>query len=269
MSYANNLKYLFETINKMSYFETKEFKSTKHWLSYYFQDTILYNYFKCLNDNIYINLYCTNCDKEQVFNSKLYKIDGNYFYLENYCKICSKYFYSYFILVMNTNENNEYEYIIQKSGSTIETSKLEIPNQDLKELMQEELYKKAILSFKNGLYTGSYIYFRKLLENKIDEILIELDIFLEKKNNRFEDKLKKLVENKIFENKGIYKTLYKNLSEAVHSLTEEECKTQFILIKYIFEFAIRNINFRKQLKKEEQETQKLLSNLNNTQMKIN
>ncbi|EHU1449933.1 hypothetical protein AW863_RS19070 [Acinetobacter baumannii] len=156
------------------------------------------------------------------------------------------------------------EYKITKFGEF--PQKKLTKNKDLDKFFKTEmqLYRKAIVCLDNGYGIGAFVYFRRLIENSIISLLemIEKDDGADINMKKAISELKKEspMSNKIdiaknalpltlyVQGKNPLGSLYKILSEGVHSFTDEECLIRAKTVQNCLEYLIGGLAENKRRK---------------------
>ena len=122
-------------------------------------------------------------------------------------------------------------------------------------------YKNAEKSYKYGLYSGAYVYLRRVFENMIDYYITKNNIQLPQ-NSKTEDRIdavKKYFDDKI---RDILKPLYSALSKGIHSIKDQECKEYYNELKVILDIQLQYMKSNDELEKKVNESSKALAELN-------
>ncbi len=139
-----------------------------------------------------------------------------------------------------------------------------------------DYYKKGLICESHAYGIGANIYYRRIVDEIIGELLEDIKAFLDgedrkkyekvledtKKSKNAQDKIK-LVKNLIppilmIGSHNPLELLYKILSEGIHKKTDEECLEDAHIIRKTFVFLINNIIQKQKDKQEYYETMKLL-----------
>lgn len=253
----------------------------------------IYNLPESLDElnKVNINMRCPNCKETRTFrflnhylhdyeqasllgmnyptNSNLLK--PNYIIHLNYvCAACEKFNRTFSLRI---GEKKQY---IEKVG--------QYPPWDisikkkLRNILGEfsDYYKKGLICESQAYGIGANIYYRRIVDEIIGELLEDIKAFLvgedrekyekvleeTKKSKNAQDKIK-LVKNLIppilmIGSHNPLEILYKILSEGIHGKTDEECLEDAHIIRKTFIFLINNIIQKQKDKQEYYETMKLL-----------
>lgn len=199
-----------------------------------------------------VNFECENCNKVRPFHNLddrrvIFYFTGRARNLnilaEFQCVSCKTHKKTFCIVIDSIDgtdtEDANCEYLITKAGEY--PQKPLGKNKDLEKFFKDEreIYRKASVCLDNGYGIGAFVYFRRLIENSINSLLemIEKDdgadekiknaILELKKESPMSDKIA-IAKNALpltlyVQGKNPLGSLYKILSEGVHSLTDEEC----------------------------------------------
>ena len=205
------------------------------------------------------------------------------FWILGKCKSCNNHIIHFLLNVYSNNpisnirdnhnntrldERHYYDFpdtniYIRKIGCSDER-KIEIDKAVSKHFDRESnnwLFKaKKLLTLRMGI--GSFAYFRRIIEKELIKIIEEIKQLPESDTNEIQKLLDEYIANSktytIYEN--IFKylpnslkelgdnpiaLLYKQTSEGLHSLSEDECLKRAINIETILEFTLRKINEEK------------------------
>lgn len=167
---------------------------------------------------------------------------------------------------------------IQKTG---QYPPLEVkPDKIVEKYLTEEdlsLYKKAVTSLSFGYGIGAFAYFRRIIENEIKRIIkdissIEFDgaenirkaYLLFETNHQMSSLITTITPylppSLLIAGDNPIQLLYKQLSEGIHALLEEECLERATLINVILPFVIKKVNEEKFQMTEVVEAMKKLRN---------
>jgi hypothetical protein len=242
-----------------------------------------------------INMFCEECDSHQTFNmSNHYAEDevgtfssesGKIYRLKYECASCNS-FNRYFLIKSfikekkSINEEGEEEdgvvVCIEKVGQypqyDIEMDK------DLEDLLGEHsnYYKRGQICEIHGYGIGAFSYYRRIVEDVIDELLelIKDHIKGKKLLKEYEQEVNKikagfdatrkiklvkdlLPSTLMIEGNNPLKLLYSVLSKGVHNLDDQECLERAKVIRTSLEFLIG------QLKKTERDEEKFAEAIKN------
>ena len=135
----------------------------------------------------------------------------------------------------------------------------------LKDDTIEELYKKGKTSENFGYGIGSFAYYRRIVELKIDELLEKIkeffpedkkkvydkclkDVRKEKNTEKKIDIVKDIVTDEIISN-NLLKNIYTLLSVGIHSLSDEECLNSAQSLREFLLLLIKQIEDKKEDKR--------------------
>jgi hypothetical protein len=154
-------------------------------------------------------------------------------------------------------------------------------NKNLKKILKnhEDIYKKGLECESQGYGIGAFAYYRRIVENTIDDILNRiLEIVTEgnkkdyikvleqaKQSHRVEDKIN-IIKNELPvilmpEGDNPLKSLYTHLSEGIHASSDEECLKKAKYIKNILIFIIDTVVGVQNNQKEYKNSVKKLQNM--------
>ena len=231
-----------------------------------------------------VEAYCTTCKSTKPFQDKrptgglarepgIKPIESGESYLSFTCVSCGK----------------KHEYLIQQivSNDTIKIQKYgELPRKPLprdKELSNflkkdSDNYEKALACLANGYGIGAFAYLRRIIENNINYLLdlLKEDLECTEQNQELIEAVSKLkIESPMSDKIKIANnalpsylqpdglnplgSLYKILSEGVHSKTDEECLNVSNKIEACLKYLISELSHRK---KSRSNLKELFSDLN-------
>ncbi|TLG77357.1 hypothetical protein [Culicoidibacter larvae] len=158
----------------------------------------------------------------------------------------------------------------QKMGQTPSHSHFKVIDVDIKKINKylgddsKYLY-KADLSSDNNLYIGAFVYLRRIFENIIDSKLKELsNKGKSTSDNRMKEKVSFLVNehqlDSTFKEQGFAK-MYSLLSDAVHNLSEAECKENFLILREAIMMIIKDQIAHEQQQQRKKNLQATLNSL--------
>lgn len=232
-----------------------------------------------------INLYCKNCESIQTFimadrrdmfgkiindhpkgvpasvtdpnviyvRNKAYSSSGAILNVTYNCMGCGNFTYHYAIKLGEDSD------LIMKIG---QYPPLSISgNKNLKRMMgkHEDIYNKGLICESQAYGIGAYAYYRRIVEEVIDELLMDLTTLIEKENKEeykkalaeFKDSyvaknkiklVKDLLPNSLQRNDmNPLQTLHSVLSQGVHSLDDEECLERAKYIHGILTYLVREL----------------------------
>ena len=185
------------------------------------------------------------------------------------CAGCGK-FTHHFLIELDENHNH-----ILKAGQTAELNiKLD---KNIKKLLGSkiEFYKKGLICESQGYGIGAFVYYRRVVEELIDEIIGMIKNILqtedEKTNylkavNKIQeshnaqdkiDLIKKQLPNSLSE-KNYFKIIYSSVSVGIHSLNDEECLDFSVDLKKAILSLINHLKLYKIDEELNESTKKLL-----------
>lgn len=210
-----------------------------------------------------INLYCKKCKSIQTFYMEDYWFEkgeainqpsnGKVLRATYRCAKCKSFTQHYSIKI---SENLDY---IMKVG---QYPPWEISvDKELKKMLgdHEENYKKGLTCESQGYGIGAYAYYRRIVEEVIDELLDGIADLISgedkekylkaleeaKKSHKAEDKIKIVKELLppvlMPEGNNPLKLLYSQLSSGIHALSDEECLEKANYIRNILLFLVKEI----------------------------
>lgn len=218
-----------------------------------------------------INMSCSECNNSiQTFN-----MDNDYH--RNYanesiigevreliykCSSCENSLYHYLVYFYSESleEDSDYDVLVMQKVRQIPAWSIEMDAEVGKMLGDHsEYYKNGLVCESQGYGIGAYAYFRRVVEDIIDELLESiLDLVKEEDKDEYKEKLEEVKQEKIAENKinlvkdllpeslqvdGVnpLKTLYGVLSDGVHNKTDEECMEEAEAIREILVFLVNQV----------------------------
>lgn len=141
----------------------------------------------------------------------------------------------------------------------------------------EETYKKGLTCESQGYGIGAYVYYRRIVEEIIDELLEGItDLIDDKDKERYIKALEEAKKSHIAQDKidivkdllppilmpkgnNPLKLLYSQLSKGIHSLSDEECLERASYIRNILLFLVKEIvNHRNSAKEFTESIKELL-----------
>lgn len=195
----------------------------------------------------------------------------NYPYLLSYkCAKCSSFKYSFLVLVLEDEDDDTF--CVQKIGQNPPYS-VQPERPMVKYLDREDLslYKNGIVCESQGYGVAAFAYYRQITENLIDSILDGLVSMLED-----EDSISKIDEAKLQHNAAdkiniakdfvpkalkpeghnVLGTMYRTLSNGLHSETDEACLDDAMHLRSCLVFVVTA------LKEQEQSKEDFVTSLN-------
>lgn len=227
------------------------------------------------------DFYCPNCIDGKTFELEVYpnRVSWNDDYCKDTkgkilntthykgtCKHCNQYKID---IVLNTFTEEEIVIAHGKNRTKVYIRKIgqyppfEITPEGylLKYLNKEdkENYKKGLLLLSQSYGIGAYAYFRRIVENEILRIIEDISKLDFADGEKVKDLLTKYNENHQMTNliEGIYKflpdslkslghnpikVLHDQLSQGIHSLSEDNCLDKAKMIDVLLKFVIKRIN---------------------------
>lgn len=233
-----------------------------------------------------INLYCKNCGSVQTFilSDKRNRY-GEIFQYNSLSKQAREYPTEQSIIHHSSGEILNVTYRCVACGKTSQHYSIKISEdldyvikvgqfppldksveKNLKKILgkHEETYNKGLTCESFGYGIGAYAYYRRIIEEIIDELLKQITEIVEDENKDvYEIKLTQLKEysrakDKIALVKGLLpnslnrnginplQSLYSVLSEGIHKLNDNECLEIAKHIHWILTFLVREINQHKE-----------------------
>jgi len=231
-----------------------------------------------------LNLYCPKCKSIQTFSIHKCKnpligidrpvskalsdggsrsspsIQGTIFDIIYKCAACN--YYQYYLIKVSDDSS----YLMKVGEHPSLNIEIDKP---LKSFLGKNFndYKKGILCEKHGFGIGAFSYYRRIVENTIDDMLNlikenidpnEQNVF-QAKLNKIQDKHNNSDKIKVIneylpndlkvEGNNPLKSLYGSLSEGIHNLSDEECLIEAKKIKSILNFVFMSLNSRKEYRK--------------------
>jgi hypothetical protein len=230
------------------------------------QDWPLYRLFKYIGSNHYfvppeITLFCTNikCGKRQQWHAEVYtgsqKSGFNSMYYT--CKNCGEAVTRYYFYWAGDSGGSVFFKVGQYPALEIEP-----PPRLAKKLnsVDADLYRKALTSRNNSYGVGALAYLRRVVENRMNDLLDLLrqaaqdaearealkEIDEVKKSWRFDDKItyaaKVLPRHLKPQGTNPLDALHDLTSEGIHHRSEDECLAIFDRCKAAFEYVFRELD---------------------------
>jgi hypothetical protein len=259
----------------------KDFKTNKTWFKN--QSIVL----KANNlSKPAINMNCSSCESMQTFNmnNEYHKehsnepILGQVKDLRYLCSSCQNSMYVFLVHFFSEEiggDSEEFVLIVNKVGQ-VPAWDIEI-DEEFEKMLGDHVqhYKSGLICESQSYGIGAYAYFRRVVEDVIDELLKSISGLVEENEKKeYKKKLEEVKQEKIAENKikivqdllpsslqvegmNPLKQLYSVLSDGVHNKTDEECMNDAEAIKNILIFLVNQINrterdrenFKKNIKK--------------------
>jgi len=160
------------------------------------------------------------------------------------------------------------EGLIYKVGQYPERD-IKIPTKIRKLLGDDvDFYRKALICHEHSYGLGSYIYLRRIFENKINDMLKAIgEISEEQRITGVEEKISKVLKQRDLESKlelaakiappslmiegmNPFKIIWGNLSKGVHELLEDECNDMFNQLKGVFDYLLEALFIERDKRKE-------------------
>lgn len=209
-----------------------------------------------------INVYCKNCKSIQTFvmTNRWYEgraVNNHYtglvLHAKYICASCENFTQNYLI---KFGEDHDY---IMKVG---QYPPWEISvDKDLSKILDEYLntYKKGLICESQGYGVGAYAYYRRIIEEIIDELLDSITELVDEENReKYENALQKTKKSHIAKDKielvkdllpsvlrpngtNPLNLLHSQLSEGIHALPDEECLEKAGYIREILLFLVKEI----------------------------
>jgi hypothetical protein len=227
-----------------------------------------------------IHMNCENCKSEQTFNmvNQYFELAAHQFsspsnsnlrllYRCQFCKMFERVFYIYIshnlAYIYKIGQYPEWEIKIDKN--------LENTLRD-----KSKTFKKGLVCESQGYGIGAFAYYRRITEEIIDELLNSIqDLIDEKDKVKYKDALEKTKSTRVTQEKielvkdllpPVLKpngmnplgVLHSELSEGLHSETEESCLENAAHIREILTFLINQVMQSKQAAKNFTESMKAI-----------
>jgi len=219
-----------------------------------------------------IHMYCVECKSEQTFNmiSEYYKgfpysninVVGKTIEIIYLCSACKK-FERYFLIKFLNNPVWAIQKVGQEPGWDIKIDK------NLSKILGrfEEDFKKGLICESQGYGIGAYAYYRRVVEDIIDELLDSLsDLIENSEKEQYREALEKTKKTIIAQEKidlvkhllpsslrpsgmNPLDILHGQLSEGLHEKSDEECLEIASNLKNILTFLLEQIMRDKEAKK--------------------
>lgn len=211
-----------------------------------------------------IKMYCDTCKSYQTFNKtnryhELYNYSnvvaaGKVIRAKYHCMGC-KNFNRYFFIEIDKDSK-----WIRKVGQ-LPAWDISIDS-EIRNLLGKErsdIYQKGLINESQSYGIGAFAYYRRIVEDVIDELLETISIMIDEKNKEeYKEALDKVKESHNGEEKikAVYdllperlvpngnnplKILYKILSKGIHSDSDEECLRNAEKIRVILKFLIKEV----------------------------
>jgi hypothetical protein len=240
-----------------------------------------------------IRMYCPVCESDNTFSGKISRIGskhknqpnpnlpgvpnlvaGRLGLVESLCASCNDY-YQFFILYFD----EELQYVI-KVGQY--PSWFKAIEQDLARILgeHEDTYKKGLTCEAHGYGIGAYAYYRRIIENIIDDLLMMIgDLLNGVEREKFDDALKDIQASIVASEKialvkdllpsslrpdgmNPLSILHDDLSEGIHSLRDEECLEVAGDIRKMLIYLVKQISLANEAKESSyQVTQSMRNSL--------
>ncbi len=230
-----------------------------------------------------LNMYCTICKSNQTFNmsNEFYNDYHPYLALQSFvpdlvvrivyqCAHCHK-FYRFFLLKIDHN-GKFYEKVGQYPPWNISIEK------EMQKFLGDyaENYKRGLISESQGCGIGAYAYYRRIVEDIIDELLDQIpDLMDGEEKGKYDEALQKTKETIVARDKislvkdllppilrpegfNPLQTLHTILSEGLHEKPEKECLEIAEKIRTILVFMVKAVIQSRKEKKEFTEKMKRL-----------
>lgn len=218
-----------------------------------------------------VNEWCFECEHEMSFCYKrervtvprFFQSDSNDNSIALYggnCPKCGERHYAVFV-----NDGSSYQSIGFYPGIFSRIESIDIYDKVLSDKQQSDLI-MAIRSGRLGMYAGSFVYFRRLLESLVESILnnkeCEKTGFNEKL--RCAEEIVSLFPEDFDDIKGSF---YKFISEGIHKWTDEECSRQYPLAEYAVTRILDHYKQKKENENRNKELRKVIGENNNSKRK--
>lgn len=226
---------------------------------------------------IKIELFCPVCKEKRIFScckmeTTDYYFNGGEYYQElalyensnsliSYNFSC-EYGHNMKISLITLGEGNIKKYGQYPSSMYYST---EINDGIFKILTEEEkeYYKLSIKSKNENLNIASLMYLRRVFESLINKAKKKstTDFSGKKVKEIIKILVKEGLLNPMLSDNG-YNVLYSILSDGIHNLSEDECKSQYPLLKSAIEIILEDEQYQQNLEKRKKKIGNLLSNTN-------
>jgi len=236
---------------------------------------------------LYLNFFCKNCEYIQTYkvlerrdNPWYFSLaDSNIYRVTFYCTGCEEDVKEFFIEFTSQKTGVGINVVLRKIGQ------LPPPSIDIDPYLEKildsknltELFKKGLISESQSYGLGAYVYYRRVLEEIIDDILDYIKDILEgEEKEKYLKALEEIKNSKITEQKieiakevipsflkpnGLnpLQIIYDNLSKGIHKESDEECLEKASAIRESLIFLIKEtITKKEESKKYVENIKKLL-----------
>lgn len=209
-----------------------------------------------------IIMYCKNCRKDrtfQIYGTNTSIIDSMYFDSRYICTHCRRDYHRFYMQIIDDEEGSK----IRKVGQSPPIStKIDNEIRDFLGEKNTDLYIHGKRSEIYGYGIGAFVYYRRIIENKINDLLgimrsiVDKPAKIEKaiKQKRMEDKIQ-IIQNDLPEilhvdGSNPLKLLYELLSDGIHGKTDQECAEDAKVIRKAFDFLIKSMDSLRRQKAE-------------------
>ena len=235
------------------------------------------------NHPIKIELYCPICKEKRIFKCTSFKTVGNAFnggYYEKSKVILGDFAGELIIYEFSCEYNHLLKLVLETrgKGSLIKIGQFPMPmlysetiNNDLikfLDLEEQKYYMLSIKAFNDNLNIASFVYLRRVFESLIIKAKdkSKSDFTGKKTKDIVKVLVKESLLNEMLKENG-YNVLYSLLSDGVHSLSEENCKENYELLKEAIEIILEDEIYKMKLEKRKKRIGNSLSNKNSERVK--
>jgi uncharacterized protein YjaG (DUF416 family) len=235
-----------------------------------------------------IKMFCNSCESEETFvfqkekSSELMlhvilderQLEREVMTIEYECANCGN--LEYFLIELN-EKHDTIKKVGQSAGLNINVEKR------IEKLLSQKVenYKKGLICESHGYGIGAFAYYRRIVEEIIDELLEKIKDIIEddekeeyiqildtiKSSSNATDKIN-IIKNQLPESlknssHNHFKIIYSILSAGIHSYSDKECLELSINLRKTFINLIQSLEIHSSDKKLDESTKKLLEKKNN------
>jgi hypothetical protein len=220
-----------------------------------------------------LDCFCLTCKRPSVFVATIYQ--GYAYTLINGADVeflCTRCNHQKLIFHLKNNEDGHPK--IQKIGQypSLATLQMQGVTKYVKVLgsIDFEELKKAIGLHAHGIGIGAFVYLRRIIERLVakcrDDAVTTGDMkdddeFDQKRMNEKIEILKNHLPEFVFEQRN---TIYAILSKGIHESTEDECKTNFPVLRASIEIILDEVIYKKEQKAKRDLVSKTLPEIKNS-----
>ena len=225
-----------------------------------------------------IAVYCSDCGGVHTFNpthvnerrSHEYSIftgavdDGSVHRIIYICKMCNRFEREYLVRIF-------YDDATDDNGETVDATYLQKvgqfpahtinPEPTMKDYLDKDnlvLYKRGIMCESQSYGVGAFAYYRQVVENKINNLIADIEKFIENEDKQVKDAFTEAKKNQDTakkidlvsnylpnvlkpDNNNVLRIIYTALSDGLHNKSDEECLEVAQSLRACLVFLVKKI----------------------------